>query len=193
MSNTFHKRNLPHLYFDEGRYFITYRLANSIPLDKLSELAKINTNLDFKSYHRLFQKYDLLLDSCDMGINYLNRTELAEICKQSLDFPDKKEYTLICYCIMPNHVHLVFELLPGNKGISEIMKLMKGYSAVKCNSIIGKEGKFWQVESYDRWIRDDKELYFTINYVLLNPVKAGLVDNWENWKYSYCRKEYLTF
>lgn len=92
---------------------------------------------------------------------------------------------------MPNHIHLVFELLPQNKGISKIMQAIKGISSNKCNVLFDREGQFWQEESFDRWIRDDVEFYFTIRYVLMNPVEAGLVKNWNDWVNTYCHPDYI--
>jgi len=61
MSISFYRRNLPHLYFSDGMYFITYRLENSIPVSLLSKLQKvINKGNDFES-KRIFKKYDSLL------------------------------------------------------------------------------------------------------------------------------------
>jgi REP element-mobilizing transposase RayT len=191
MEKSFLRRNLPHLYFPDGRYFITYRLANSLPQEKLTEIETNPTKWDFEKFKRLFTKYDSLLDSGNFSINYLIQRELADICKYTIHYPDGKDYTLICCCIMPNHVHLVFKLLPANKGISKIMQAIKGISANKCNLLLRREGKFWQDESYDRWIRDDKELFFVIRYVLLNPVNTGLVKNWKEWKYTYCHSNYI--
>ena len=188
--NALHRRNLPHLYFEEGKYFITYRLANSIPSDKLEEIKTKKTIINFQQFKRLFEKYDTLLDSGEFGINYLAKKEITEISKDTLHYPDGRDYKLICYCIMPNHIHLVFDLLPGNKGISKIMQSIKRTSARKSNILLGREGKFWQDESYDRWIRDDSELYNIIKYVLMNPVNAGLVNNWNEYTNTYCHIDY---
>ncbi|MCF8411951.1 MAG: transposase [Melioribacteraceae bacterium] len=190
MSQTFHRRNLPHLYDDCGKYFITFRLNNSIPINLLKEMAHPKINGDFEKFKRLFMRYDNLLDCGNYGINYLSDSKLSDICKECLLYPHGKEYFLICFCIMPNHVHLIFELLAGNNGISNIMKGIKGVTARKCNLELNRRGKFWQEESYDRLIRDDFELYFVVRYVLLNPVKARLADNWSEWGYSYCDEAY---
>ena len=190
----FHRRNLPHLYFRDGIYFITYKLANSLPSSKVAEVKAVisEKKLDnSEKFKRLLKKYDDFLDNGLYGNKYLTNSEIAEICKHSLHYPDKKDYKLICYCIMPNHVHLVFELIKGNKGISKIMQSIKRTSARKCNLIMNREGKFWQDESYDRLVRDEKELFFIIRYVLMNPVNAGLVKNWSDWKYTFCQPEYI--
>lgn len=69
--------------------------------------------------------------------------------------------------------------------ITKILQDLKKYTAVHSNKILHRDGQFWQRESYDHLIRDGKELKRTIWYVLNNPVKAGLVDDWKKWKWSY--------
>jgi len=189
MTKHFHRRNLPHLYFNDGIYFVTYRLADSLPINK--QIKAASKKWTFKEFTIEFKKCDSHLSKNYNNVKYLAEPEIAEICKKTIHYPDKKEYNLICYCIMPNHIHFVFELLDRNKGISKIMQSIKRISARKSNLILNRSGKFWQDESYDRWIRNDKELYYIIKYILLNPVAAGLVENWEDWKYTYCNKNYL--
>lgn len=191
MDKHFHRRNLPHLYFNDGIYFITSRLINSIPMEKLEQLKNETKNISDEKQKRLFEKYDALMNSGEYGEKYLKNPKCAEIVKDTLHYPDGKEYKLICYCIMPNHFHMVFELLQNNKGISKIMQSIKRISARDCNTILSRSGAFWQDESFDRWVRDEKELYFVIRYILLNPVTAGLVNDWKDWKYTYCHPDYL--
>jgi REP element-mobilizing transposase RayT len=71
------------------------------------------------------------------------------------------------------------------------MQSIKGISAKRCNLLLGRKGNFWQDESYDRWVRDDKELFYLIRYILLNPINAGLVDTWDKWENSFCSPNYL--
>jgi REP element-mobilizing transposase RayT len=187
----FHRRNLPHLYFDAGRYFVTYRLANSIPVEKLHGLAEPGEKMDFEEYKNLFLQYDALLEPGAHGENYLEDPRIADISRDCLEYPDSEEYELICYCIIPNHIHVVFELLKGNRGLSKIMQSVKGVSSRKSNKMLHRKGQFWQSESFDRLIRNNRELKWIIKYVLNNPVYAGFVNYWEDWKYTYCNTKYL--
>jgi len=181
-NQSFHKRNLPHLYHNYGRYFITYCLNNSIQRHSCDKLLMRN---------KTFSSIDNLLDCRNKGDSYLLIPEIADCCKETIHYPDGKDYKLICYCIMPNHVHLVFELLKSGKTVSKIMQSIKRISAYRSNIHLKRSGTFWQDESYDRLIRDDKELYFIIKYVLNNPVKAGLAIKWDEWRNTYCQTDYL--
>lgn len=187
----FHRRRLPHLYYNEGIYFVTYRLFGTIPQNRLVELQNEINSADDEEQKRVFKKYDKLLDYPYNNIFHLKNPDIAEVCKNSIMFFDKKDIDVICYCIMPNHIHLVFELLTKVKLVGDIMASIKRYSAKRANEILNTKGKFWQAESFDRLVRDEKELYNIIKYVLLNPVKAGLVEDYKDWQYTYCKREYL--
>lgn len=189
----FHRRNLPHLYYNEGIYFVTFRLYGSIhpnELKKLQEQIRINQSLHSHEQKKLFKKYDLLLDNPSNNIKYLRQPEILELCKSSIHFYDDREYKLICYCIMPNHIHLVSELINKNRMVGDIVGSIKKFIAREANKFLNRKGKFWQTESFDRLVRDDIELYFTIKYVLMNPVNAGLVDEWNEWRGTFCKPEF---
>lgn len=176
------KRNLPHLHYDHGTYFVTFRLAGTLP----DNLRLKNT----KSTKTKFADIDSILDSADYGMQYLKDYRIADIVKKNLHKFDSLEFKLICYTIMSNHVHLIFDLLENNRGISKIMQSIKGVSALESNKVLERTGQFWQDESYDRLIRNEKEFTAVLRYVMMNPVKAGLVDDWKDWSNSYCCDEF---
>ncbi len=60
------------------------------------------------------------------------------------------------------------------------LQSLKGYTARQANRILQREGAFRQAESYDRVVRDAAELERIVVYVLNNPVKAGLVSEWQH-------------
>jgi REP element-mobilizing transposase RayT len=190
----FHRRNLPHLHYNEGEYFITFRLKDSLPS---SEVQKLKEDLENSTEElsikekRLFKRYDELLDSGRFGYLTITEEAMTNIIKEILHKYDGLYYELICYCIMPNHVHLVFTILDCGKSLSDIMKRLKGSSAIAINKNLKREGSLWQAESFDRLVREEKELYNIIKYVLLNPFNANLVSDWREWKHTYCHPSYL--
>ena len=72
--------------------------------------------------------------------------------------------------------------------VAVIMKSLKGYTAYKANRLLNRTGAFWEEESYDHEVDTPADLGRIVNYVLNNPVKAGLVDHWSEWKWSYCKE-----
>jgi len=186
------RRNLPHLHFESGFYFLTFRLAGTLPTGCIEQLNRNGANFRIEEVRskKMFVKFDDILDQGRYGPHHLKDDRLAEVVKYCMHFPDGSEYKLICYTVMSNHVHQVFELLKGNKGLNRIMQSIKGVSARRSNKILNRKGRFWQDESFDRCIRDKNELIPIVNYVLQNPVKAGLVQCWKDWKHSYCHPDF---
>ena len=92
---------------------------------------------------------------------------------------------------MPNHGHVVCTPLEKDKdsfySLAEILQSLKRHTARQSNLVLGRSGAFWQDESYDHIVRDEAELERIIKYVIYNPVKAGLVDDWTEWKWTYSK------
>jgi len=159
LSYKFHyHRTLPHIQSEGATFFVTFRLAGSLP-----------------------------------GIKYLSDARVADVVVESLHFRDGKMFDLIAFCVMPNHVHIVFTPLQERKdryfALSKIMHSLKLHTAHEANRILNRVGPFWQHENYDHFIRDEAALERIIKYVLYNPVKAGLVIGQNDWKWAYCKYE----
>jgi REP element-mobilizing transposase RayT len=91
-------------------------------------------------------------------------------------------YDLLAWVIMPNHVHAIIR---PHATMARIMQWLKGRTARKANRILGRVGdSFWQDESFDHWIRSELEFDALVDYVENNPVKAGLVEDREQWFWS---------
>lgn len=200
----FYKRNLPHFQPENGLFFITTRIANSLPMKVIVEiknqkhdfeqfLEHVEENkkqLAIREFHKhYFKRFDELLDNNNQNRKWLMNPDIQQIIKQNFMHWNKIRYNLITYCIMPNHLHLVIRPLIKSSEIYEslakIMFSIKSYAANECNKILDRKGQFWQHESYDHYIRNNDELNFYVNYILQNPVKAGLVNKPEHWKSSW--------
>lgn len=68
------------------------------------------------------------------------------------------------------------------------MHSFKSYTANQANKLLRRSGAFWETESYDHVIRNEAEFNRIQNYVVKNPVKAGLVDDWRDWPWSWKRE-----
>ena len=160
---------------------ITFRLYDSLPKEVIEEIKlKLDINEDDDSYdsiqyQRLRQKIAEYEDA-GYGQCFLRDERIAAIMQDTLKHFDGERYQLMCWCIMPNHVHVLIEVNEG-WSLSRIMHGWRSYTAKEANRILGRTGKFWMEEYYDRYIRDDNHLQKTINYILNNPANAGL-DEW---------------
>ena len=176
------KSLLPHLYNGHNCFFITFRLADSLPQSVIAELknklqgeVKLIDEKDqikkriiideLKIKH--FKKYEHQLDSKPYGDCVLKNIEIAQILYDKI---------LHCFCIMPNHVHILLSTLDDNEivKLDKWLQLIKGGSAFLINKALNRTGKLWATESFDRYIRNEKHFYNSYNYTLNNPRLAKL-------------------
>jgi REP element-mobilizing transposase RayT len=95
---------------------------------------------------------------------------------------EKQFYELQAWAVMPNHVHLL--ILP-RVALPQITHWLKGRTAREANLLLERSGEpFWQDESYDHWVRNEKEFSRIVAYIEENPVSAGLVATPEDWRWS---------
>lgn len=213
----FYERHLPHYVVEGYAYFITVRLHGSLPKSVIDNLKQtydrrvelISSIKNKRKMHEeylalkweYFTEFDLALHSHRNMSGWLSIEIIAQLVKDALHYRDNKDFNLIAYTIMSNHVHMViFPFL--NKIASEseyknkyplggLMASFKKYTALKANKILNRSGAFWQHESYDHVVRDNKELFRIVKYVLNNPVKAELVEDYNKYKWNYYNPKYL--
>lgn len=190
-----HVRNrgrLPHWEKDAGVYFATWRLADSLPADLRDQIAYEREDIVHTAGHlgrdlsdaekaRLEELHTVKIEellNAGYGECHLENAECAEIVADTLLKFQGDRYELFAWCIMPNHVHVVFQAKPGH-ALAEIMHSWKSYTAKACNKVLRRSGVFWMDESFDRLVRDEAEFRRFVDYTLGNPGAAGLKD----WKW----------
>ena len=203
----FYRRHLPHIQPPGATLFVTFRLAGSIPAraqqrlrieaeQREAALARIGDQHEregraYAEQRRDFARWDAELDATRSGSLWLSDPQVGDLVAEALHYRDGRVYDLDAFCIMPNHVHTVLTPLPQGNGtyhaLSTIMHSLKRYTARQANVLLGRRGNFWQHENYDHVVRDEEELERIIAYVLNNPVRAGLVQHPEDWRWTYCR------
>src|SRR5437773_2546328 len=103
----------------------------------------------------------------------------------SLLFRNNEHYTLWSACLMSNHVHVLLSTLKRSPLLNVILQNHKKFTAVHCTKELKRIGSFWAEESFDILIRNEKHFYRTVYYIIQNPVKAGLVKRWSDWRWTY--------
>lgn len=214
----FYRRKLPHWHPEGQMFFITFRLANSLPVHIIQELEAerereqqaIRTKFSgtqqkdalYKLEKKHFGRFDAWLDRCmEESPRWLGDENIARIVADEIHALDSERYRLIAYCLMSNHGHLVVDtaghkIEPNHTGVTapyplaDTLKRFKGRTARFCNLALGRSGSFWHHESYDHVIRDQKEYERIIWYTLNNPVKAGLVKKWNDWKFTFAGQDH---
>jgi REP element-mobilizing transposase RayT len=85
---------------------------------------------------------------------------------------------------MPNHVHVVLNVKNNHDDLFKVLQQHKSYTATQANKIVQHEGQFWERESYDHIIRPGR-FELIVAYIIKNPVKAGFINKWQDWRWTY--------
>jgi len=132
------------------------------------------------------RRVERFLDS-GFGECWLKEEEVATMVQNSLLFHHEKKYRLNAWVVMPNHAHVLLTPLSGNH-LDTILHSIKSYTAHEANKMLGRTGQFWQPESFDRYIRNEKHFAAVVRYIHQNPVKARFCKESKDWKYSSARQ-----
>ena len=109
----------------------------------------------------------------------------AGIIVDELEFRrGKKEILLFCFCIMPDHVHMLLSSSQEHgKNLINWVSAFKRYS-----SRVFKKSRniapLWQKNFYDHVIRGDESLIRVAEYIVNNPVRKGMVEEWKDYPFS---------
>jgi len=180
---------LPHVKREGASYFVTFRLADSLPKavllnferEKAERLRRLRhmksrretiNDSEEEIARDLARKIERYLDQ-GAGACYLRRPDIADLVANAMRHFHGSRYVLHEWVVMPNHL------------LSDILKSWKQFTSRRAKKILhlGEE-PFWQPESYDHWIRNDEERARIVRYIRNNPVTAGLCARPEDWKWS---------
>ena len=216
---TEYRSRVPHFHPIGATFFVTFNLKGAIPQSVLNDLkwtkqqniAQIMAvqHPDIQSAltreHKLyFSRFDKYLNDARESPKWLAQSAVAEIVVQEINRLELDNmYETVCYCIMPNHVHLMIDLgkqlqqtdMEEETGnyvqLEKILGLLKGRSARKANLHLNRTGAFWHKDSYNHYVRDAEEFFRIIEYILQNPVKAALANTWSDWPFNFVHPKYL--
>ena len=197
---TIYRRHLPHWRQSGATYFVTFRLADSLPQSKLTELKQIRAEWTRQRFsgrepatdnesikqnkaewealsRKLIERTEMWLDQ-GMGSCVLKQQALRQLVTDALQEFDGKRYELGAYVAMPNHVHAI--LRPFDKAghsLESVLQGRKRWTSRQINKALNQTGPLWQQESYDRIIRDPEHLWKCIQYSGANPQMAGITED----------------
>lgn len=176
--------HLPHWQQEGASYFVTWRLADSLPKERLDQHYHergqwIRSHPEpwdestEKAYHQVFStRMDAWLDE-GHGSCVLRTPAHAEVVAGALHHFESERVALISFVVMPNHVHVLFTLNADWK-LEEMIHSWKRHSASEINRQRGDTGPLWMKDYFDRLIRDPAHLNNCVRYIRNNPIKARL-------------------
>jgi putative transposase len=185
-------RHLPHWRQEGATYFVTFRLEDALPQEKLRELQWLKqeweaahppprSNKDWEDFARhISVKTERWLDE-GYGCCCFNQPAFSKLLSEALLFFQNERYFTACFTVMPNHCHLLIQPFPHYE-LEDILKICKGYVAREINKARKMAATIWQQESYDRIVRDEEHLYRIVQYIGRNPSMARIPkDQWVRW------------
>jgi putative transposase len=174
---TLYRRRLPHVYEAEQPVFLTWRLHGSLPPGRSFPAATLSSG-------KAFVALDRLLDQARSGPFYLRQPAVADMIVEAIHYNAStlRHYVWHAFAVMPNHVHL---LVTPAIALPKLTKSLKGVTAKRANTKLALTGKpFWQEESYDHLVRNGWEFERIRAYIEENPVRAGLVEEAGQYRWS---------
>jgi putative transposase len=169
---------LPHYDKPGTVQMVTFRLADAMPASRRHEWEALFEIEDEREQRTQLEAY---LDR-GYGACVLRDPRAAAAVEAVLLHSDGQRYRLAAWVVMPNHVHVLFEM--GDLPMGQLLKIWKGASSNAINQLLGRSGTLWQREYWDRYMRDDEHFRKARHYVEWNPVKAGLVKLPEAWSFG---------
>ena len=205
--SVWHSRGyLPHFESPEATQHVTFHLADSLPQTVLLRLeSELKSLPAAKRDAERRKRVDAWIDA-GHGSCVLRKPGIANMVQGSLLAFDSTRYRLLAWVVMPNHLHVLFEPMAGWT-VAKIVASWKKFTARKiCIAIPGTPisrlaaGKapvidprdsgeaphapVWHREYWDRYIRDRRHFDQAVEYIHLNPVKAGLAAAAQSWPWS---------
>jgi REP element-mobilizing transposase RayT len=183
---------LPHREGEHPIYFVTFRLADSLPRDFVLQLRRRRESTKkvmpaaeaaagparATELRSLLRTAERCLDS-GLGKCHMRDSRIAKIVADAIQHFRGTRYELLAWCVMPNHVHVVFSPLGENR-LDGILHSWKSFSALMANRLLRRRGNFWQREYFDHLVRNEGSLLKILQYVKENPTRAGL----RNWPWA---------
>ncbi len=169
----FSRGHLPHMSQCGKVFTLTFRLADSLPPQVaeayLYQLDHMPDSLvEREDYLRTLRAR--LMDVLDEGFGscLFRRHDIRRHVERAIAYHDGRSCDVHTYVVMPNHVHLLLELYPG-VNVTAVVGSIKKYSALHINRALGRKGKLWQSEVFDRLIRSYRHYINTVRYIYRNP------------------------
>ena len=209
-------KNVSHRPLDHSPTHISYRLAGSLPkaiVEKLKHThlqekeALKNRLQDFtgRHYEEAYREEMFLIDArfelateealhtIKHGPYHLENELVANEVINSWCFLKQKGLVYVyAICVMSNHVHVILRAPEGEDSVplGPIMSRHKTFTSKACKQVLNlPEGPFWHARYFDLTVRRGK-FERVMWYVLNNPVKAGLVNDWRGWPATYLNPDY---
>lgn len=177
------RANLPHWNKAGTACFVTFRLADSLPAEKLVVLEDSRREWiglhpqpwDEKTVREYFAQFDQRIQTwLDQGYGscVLQDKSNCQIVEETLWHFAGERYHIYAYVVMANHVHVLF-MPAGENSVSRIVAGWKQFTAHRINERLGRENHLWQKESFDTLVRNERHFQTIVQYIKRNDCERA--------------------
>ena len=148
------------------------------------EKRRKNIRLPREAYEVPLQIFSVTLCTQDRRPLFQNETWAKTLLSNLETGPIGRESERYAWCLMADHLHLLIGPREGN--LVDILSRWKSYTG----HILRKNGlkePCWQRGFYDHALRNEEDIQKVAEYIVNNPIRKGLVDNWREYPYSWHR------
>ncbi len=199
----FTRRKLPHWLVADHTYFVTIRLADTIPRSVLNDMAAerdalTEANASKESQQQLqrehFLRIEKILDQHQGDRDWLLKPDIAANILDALPWLEhpSRGWELYAVTLMSTHVHIVMRNKVGRSGeLLRDLGQFKRHTARTSNRFLGRTGSFWAREDFDHWCRSEEKVISAIRYTANNPVAARLCCSWRDWPWTHVNESWI--
>jgi REP element-mobilizing transposase RayT len=192
----YHNGLLPHWRQEHCTYFVTFRLADSLPAPVVREMEyerdqwllrhgidsqaadwrSLLAQQPFEQRRHFERRTSALLEKhLDAGYGNCAMRDpcIAQKVAAAITHFHGTRLWVGDFVVMPNHVHALMRPFCSHE-LETILHSIKSFTANQINGLLGRTGRFWQRESYDHIVRDLDQLIAFQRYIAANSAKANL-------------------
>lgn len=197
------RRHLPHWIVGDHTYFVTIRLAGTIPRSVVRLMVEERSRLVAAGEsdegmlalsRQQFIRIDRMLDAPEPGNCWLTEPIVAGQVLASLAWLESpsRGWTVYAACLMGTHIHMVMRNGIGrSEHLLRDLGQFKRHTARESNRMLGRSGAFWAREDFDHWCRTPEKVLAAIRYTANNPVAAGLCASWPEWPWTKVHRDWV--
>jgi REP element-mobilizing transposase RayT len=119
---------------------------------------------------------------------FIDKNDCEYFLRKLLQYKEKWEVRILCYCLMPNHYHLFVQQTKEDKTISQFISELSNAFTKGMNKKYKRKGVLFESKVKSKWIEDEAYFKWVVKYILENPVKAGIVQNVIDYEFSSARE-----
>jgi len=136
------------------------------------------TDFSYRGHYRYF----ITIRSEGFKHHFVNEEVVTKVIEILKSTAEQENFLVWAYCFMPDHVHLLIEGKNSNADMKHFVVSFKQKTAYWFKGIYGVQ--LWGANYYEHVLRNDEATRAAARYIIQNPVRKGLVEDFSKYPYS---------